>query len=119
MHIKCCSKKSKLAIAEIFTTELKFVGDCLLKWFNKKYKSKNLELSNEKKKRKYKVEFPIDWENGRCCLCKFPFIINPTKFDVSLENMSYSNFIILKEHKFLRNIFSEKNLLKTKALGNF
>ena len=70
----------------------------------------------KKKKRKYEVEFPVDWENGCCCLCKFPLIINPTKFDVSLENMSYSNFIILKEHKFLRNIFSEEDLLKTKAL---
>ena len=98
-------KKSKLAIVEMFTKELKFAGDCLLKWFNKKYKFKNLELSN------------VDWENGRCCLCKFPLIINPTKFDVSLENMSYSDFIILKEHKFLRNIFSE-DLLKTRALRN-
>ena len=53
-------KKSKLAIAEMFTTELKFAVDCLLKWFNKKYKSKNLELSNEIK-RKYEVEFPINW----------------------------------------------------------
>ena len=35
-------KKSKLAIAEMFTTELKFAGDCLLKLFNKKYKSQNL-----------------------------------------------------------------------------
>ena len=33
----------------MFITDLKFAGDCLLKWFNKKYKSKNLELSNEKK----------------------------------------------------------------------
>ena len=32
--------------------------------------------------------------------------------------MSYSDFIILKEHKFLRNIFSEEDLLKTKALRN-
>ena len=101
-------EKSKLAIAEMFTTELKFAGACLLKWFNKKYKSKNLELRNEKKKkkkRKYKVEFPVDWGKGRCCLCKFPLIINPPKFDVSLENMSHSDFIILKEHKFLRNVF--------------
>ena len=88
----------------MFTTELKFAADYLLKWFNRKYKSKNLELSNEKK-RKYEVEFPINWENGRCCLCKFPLIINPTKFDVSLENMSYSNFIILKEHKFFKEYF--------------
>ena len=32
--------------------------------------------------------------------------------------MSYSDFIILKEHKFLRNIFSEEDLLKTKSLRN-
>ena len=40
------------------------------------------------------------------------------KFNVSLESMSNSDFIILKEHKFLRNIFSEEDLLKTKALRN-
>ena len=38
------------------------------------------------------------------------------KFNVSLESMSNSDFIILKEHKFLRNIFSEEDLLKTKTL---
>ena len=32
--------------------------------------------------------------------------------------MSYSDFIILKEHKFSRNIFSEEDLLKAKALRN-
>ena len=32
--------------------------------------------------------------------------------------MSYSDFLILKEHKFSRNIFSEEDLLKTKALTN-
>ena len=32
--------------------------------------------------------------------------------------MSYSDFIILKEDKFLRNIFSEEDLLKTKSLKN-
>ena len=32
--------------------------------------------------------------------------------------MSYSNFLILKNHKFLRNIFSEEDLLKTKELRN-
>ena len=54
----------------------------------------------KKKKREYEIEFPIDWKNGCCCLCKFPLIINPTKFDVSLENMSYSNFVILKNISF-------------------
>ena len=28
-------KKNKIAISEMFSTELKFAADCLLKWFNK------------------------------------------------------------------------------------
>ena len=38
------SKKNKIAISKMFSTELKFATDCLLKWFNSKYK--NSELSN-------------------------------------------------------------------------
>ena len=34
----------------MFSTELKFVADCLLKWFNKKFKLNNLELTNGIKK---------------------------------------------------------------------
>ena len=48
----------------------------------------------------------------------FPLIINPTKFDFGLENMFNINSLILKEHKFSRNSFSEEDLLKTKALRN-
>ena len=49
------AKNSKISISEIFTTELKFAADCLLKCFNKKFKSNNLELSNGGK-RKYEIE---------------------------------------------------------------
>ena len=98
-------KKNKFAIAKMFSTEIKFEGDCLIKWFNKKFKSKNLELSDVK--RKYDIENPIDWIEGRCCICKFPLKINPENLSVTTEQMSYSDFVIFKEHKFLRNIFSE------------
>ena len=40
-------KKNKLAVPEMFSTKIKFAGDCLIKWFNKKFKSKNLELSDD------------------------------------------------------------------------
>ena len=49
----------------MFSTEIKFVGEFLIKWFNKKFKSKNLELSNGVKT-KYEIENPIDWIEGRC-----------------------------------------------------
>ena len=52
-------KKNKFAVAEMFSKETEFEGDCLIKWFNKKFKSKNLELSNDVK-RKYDIENPID-----------------------------------------------------------
>ena len=88
------SKKNKIAISEMFSTELKFATDCLLKWFNSKYK--NLELSI-KRKRKYEIENPINWENDKCHICTFPLHINPTKSYVRKENMSFGDFIIEKE----------------------
>ena len=42
--------------------------------------------------------------------------INLTNFDVNKNAMSYADFIIFKEHKFLRNIFSNEELLKTDVL---
>ena len=108
-------KKNKIAISETFSTELKFAADCLLKWFNKMFKSNNLELSNEEKK-KCEIKHPIDWMQDRCCLCAFPLEINRTGFDANEKTMSYDDFIIFKEHKFLGNIFSNEELPKTDAL---
>ena len=42
------AKITKLQFSEMFTTELKFAADCLLKWFHEKLKSNNSELSNMK-----------------------------------------------------------------------
>ena len=59
-------KKRKIAISEMFTTELKFASDCLIKWFNAKYKSQNIVISNDLK-RKYEIEHPVDYSENRCC----------------------------------------------------
>ena len=71
------AKNNLLAISEMFSTELKFASDCLLGWFNKKYKRTNLELSNEVKKQ-YETKNPIIWNRDKWCICIFPFQINPT-----------------------------------------
>ena len=112
------SKNKKIAISEMFTTELKFARSCLMKWFNAKFKSQNVVLSNDIKI-KYQSENPIDWRSGRCCICTFPIEINPTMSDATKNTMSYSNFVIHKEHKFLRNIFSEEELSTSVALKDF
>ena len=111
------TRKNELPISEMFSTELKFASECLINWFNWKYKNQNLQLSNETK-RNYEIENPINWESDRCHLCNFPLHINPTVLDASKEKMSYGDFIIQKEHKFLRNIFSEEELLSSNTIKN-
>ena len=98
------AKNSKIAISEMFTTELKFSADCLLKWFHKKF-----DLN-----RKYKIEHPIDWSQDHCCICTFLLEINPTSYDADKETMFYADFIIFKEHKFLIS-FQMKNWQKLTA----
>ena len=107
-------KSNKLAISEMFCTEIKFATSCLLKWYQSKYK--NFELSIDSKK-EFEQENPIQWENGECVICRFPLGTNPTSF--GNEKMSYGDFIIKKEHMFLRNIFSEDELKKSAALCSF
>ena len=113
--LSVASKRNKLAISEMFTTELKFTGNCLIRWFNAKIKSENMQLSNDMR-RKHEVENPIIWHTDRCCNCTFPIEINPEMSDATKDNMSYSDFVIFKEHKLLRNIFSEEELSKRTAL---
>ena len=68
-----------------------------------------MQLSNEVK-RNYEVKSPINWETDRCCICTLLLEINLTTSHATKEKMSYSGFAIAKEHKFLRNIFSEDEL---------
>ena len=107
-------RKNEIAISEMFSTELKFAADCLLKWFNKKFKSNNLELSDEQK-RKYEINHPINWKQGCCCLCPFLLEINPKIFDADEKTVSYTDVIICKELQFLRKNFSNDELSKTDA----
>ena len=90
----------------MLSTELKFASDCLINWFNSKYKNENLQVSNNKKIN-YEIENPINWETDRCWICNFPLHINPTMPNALKEKMSYGDFIIEKKHKLLRNIFYE------------
>ena len=105
----------------MFSSELKIVADCLLKWFNAKIKSNHLELNGDVKL-KYEIEHPLDWQRQRCCLCTLPLEINSTQFDADKETMSYTDFIIFKEHKFLKNISSDQERATSdsiKILKNF
>ena len=113
--ISVASKKNKIAISEMFSLELKFANDCLINWFNSEFKNGKLQLINDKT-RNYEVENPINWETDKCWISNFPLRINPTTPNAVKEKMSYSDFIIQKEHKSLRNIFSKEELMLSDAI---
>ena len=50
--LSVAARRNKLAISEMFATEIKFASECLMRWFNSKFKYENMELSNDVK-RKY------------------------------------------------------------------
>ena len=58
-EIKFSKKKSKVETSEVFITELRFAADWLMKCFDKKFKSKNLELSPHQKT-DYERKSPVD-----------------------------------------------------------
>ena len=115
--ISVANKKNKIAISEMFSTELKFASDCLINWFNSKYKNENLQLSNNKR-RNYEIENQINWEADKCRICNFPLHINPIMPNALKKKMSYGDFFVEKEHKFLRNNFSKEELTSSDAIKN-
>ena len=81
----------------------------------------HLELNGDVKL-KYEIEHPIDWQRQRCCICTLPLEINSTQVDADKETMSHTDFIIFKEHKFLKNISSDQERATSdsiKILKNF
>ena len=110
------SRKNKPnAISEMFSIELKFASNCLLKWFYAK--NKKLELSLQEKK-DYEIKNPIDWENGLCEICTFPLDVKPSE-TANNKKITYGDFIIQKEHKFLRNVLSEEELKKSESIQTY
>ena len=73
---------------------------------NKKFKSSNLELSNDIKI-KSEIEHPTDWSQDCCYIFTFPLEINPTSYDADKETMSYTDFNIFKEHKLFKEYLSK------------
>lgn len=59
-------RKEKYVIGEMCSTELKFNSDCLMKWFNRKYKSRFLEIDVLSIKKRKKI-----WKWNWNCLRKW------------------------------------------------
>ena len=95
----------------MFCVELFMVKDTLLKWFYKKITSTNLSV-NAKEKQDFE-SIPIDYDKTNCVICNFKLNVLPTNYLTPREEMTYGDFIIRYEHKFLRNIYMPEQLKKS------
>ena len=86
-----------------------------MEWFNKKFKSQYLEI-DILIKNQYERKDPIDWENDKCVICKMPLKIDPTNHKTSNNEMTYGDFFIRFEYKFLRNIYSYDELAQSEDI---
>ena len=65
---------------------------------------------DHKEKVTYEAFNPINWKKTKCVICNFPLIINAKGPNVPANEMSYTDFYIRYEHKFLINIYSNEEL---------
>ena len=115
MHVS--KRICKNAMAQMFCIEVAFVKKTLLGWFIKKFTSQFKELASAEKI-KFKQQNPIDYQNNKCVFCKKPLKIYPTNSKPDDPNMTYGDFIIRYEYKFLRNIYTQKQLEWSDDLKN-
>ena len=54
----------------------------------------------------YERKHPIDWQKDKCVICNLLLKIDTLGFNVPNSEMSYGDFFIRYEQKFLRNIYS-------------
>ena len=111
-------KIKKNAIVEMLNIELKFACDILNWWFQYKIKPNKMSLSNIERIN-YSRNNLVTTES-KCCICKFRLDVMPKSSNLKEKNkMSYTDFLVAKEHAFIRNIYDENDLKNSKDLCSF
>ena len=107
--IDVSKRKCKNTMGQMFCIEAAFVKKALLAWFDKKIKSQNLEI-DAFSKMQYERKNPVNWKNNRCVICKMPLRVEPTSFKTPDDEMTFEDFIIRFEYKFIRNIYTYEQI---------
>ena len=107
MAFEIAKRKCKNSIDKMFSIESALVKKTFLKWFNQKVK-RQFDKTNPIRKLRYETQNPIDWKKNKCVICKFPLKIQPTNFKTPDDEMSFGDFVIRYDDKFLTNIYTEK-----------
>ena len=114
-------RKCKNTMGQMLCIECTLVKKTLLDWFNKKYRTQFLEISSFVKMQ-YESNNPVNSRNGKCVICKMPLRVEPTNFNTSDDEMTYGDFVIHFEHKFIINIYINDQLKEShhlKTLENY
>ena len=109
MAFDVSKRKCKNSMGQMFCIESALVKKTILKWFNKKFKQQFVEMSPIKKLR-YEKQNPVNWKTDKCVICQFPLKVEPTNFKTPDDEMSFGDFVIRYEHKFLRNIYTNEQI---------
>ena len=107
-------RKCKNALGQMLMIETALAKKkkTLLEWFNKKIKSQYLEL-DLMIKNQYERKHPVNWKTDKCVICKMLLKIDPLGYDMQSLKMSYGDFFIRYEHKFLKNIYSDNEIAES------
>ena len=114
---KVSKRQCKNSLGQMFSVEGALVKKTLLKSFNAKFKQTFTEIKPIVKIR-FESENKIDWQKDKCVICKFPMRLEPTNSQTPNSAMTYGDFVIRFEHRFLRNIFREEQLCSAEHTKN-
>ena len=62
------------------------------------------------KKIRYEKQNSINWKTDKCVIFWLPLKVEPTNSQTPDDEMSFGDFVIRYEHKFLRNIYTNKQI---------
>ena len=110
MAFEVAKRKCKNSIGKMFSIESALVKKTLLNWFNLKIK-RSFDKINPIAKLRYESHNCINWKKDKCVICKFLLKTQPTNFKTPDDEMFFGDFVIRYEHKFLRNIYTEKQII--------
>ena len=110
-------RKCKNILGQMFSIECALVKKTLLNWFNMKFK-KQFEKLNPFKKMRFESQNPINWKENKCVICKFPLKLKLTNYLTPDNEMTFCDFMIRFEHKFLRNIYTIEQKESSDQINN-
>ena len=117
MAFEVSKRRCKNSIGQMFSIESASVKKTLLKWFNQKFKQQ-FDKTDPFQKIRYERQHSIDWENYKCVICGFPLKLEPTNYKTPDDQMSFGDFVIRFEYKFLRDIYTIEQIQASDHLKN-